>query len=127
MQAKITPILSSDDSDAIISSHDATDLSPIQLIKHLAVYGPRDSTFVDLKHSGIRYRTTRGFIVNFFAMEDVRRDNTVKDALVLVFDDDRNRYRCEWCDGEVQIELLSDTITPIAIDVDMIHDPPNDV
>ena len=115
-------ILSSEDSSAVIISYDAANLSPIELITHLAKYGPRDPTFLGFKSPGTHYRTTSGFIVNLFIKQGVRRDHAIKDAFVLKFDDERDRYDCKWTGEQIEVIRVNGEPKPITIVMDTVTD-----
>lgn len=98
--------------DAIISKYDTGfEVYPTELVKHLAVYGPRDPTYLGdpkylgLKCPGTHYRTTRGILINFFVNEGVRRNIKIKDAFALEFDDEKARYHCRWNSLTKQVDV----------------------
>ena len=119
---RILPITAPTNPDASISAFDKTDLSPAQLVKHLEIYGPRDSTFPGLPSSEAdyhrtgphtHYRTTSGFIINFFTSQGVRRSKVVTDAFE--FDNDRDHYQCRWDKNTRWIEITRLVGGPVTI------------
>lgn len=111
-----------DDVVAHPEKYDESNLSPIQLVKHLAVYGPRDPSFLGLKCPGTHYRTTKGFMVNLFSKQGVHRDHDIEDAFVLKFYNDNDRFNCTWSSSDAQVEVMRVTGSPITIVMDTITD-----
>ena len=112
-------------SDIPISSHDAINLSPIQLIKHLAIYGPRDpkraAWGIRVTHS-VYYYTTRGILIDFPTKDGVSQDCDVKDDFVLTFENDLDRYHCRWDAHQGVVKISRVTGKPITIVMDTLND-----
>ena len=119
-----SPALLSTDLKARICNFNATNLSPHSLIKHLAIYGPRDPAVIMLS-PGTHYSTTSGFTINFFSKQGIRRDGKVKNAFVLVFDDEHDRFQCRLnlINGQIEVQRLEDSNSKsISLVMDTIHD-----
>lgn len=99
--SETTPVMTRE----MLVSYNKFGLSPIQLVKHVAVYGPRDRTFHGLKCPGTHYRTINGPIINFFLKQGVSHTN-VDDSLVLKFENSKDRYNCTWVENTGQVEVM---------------------
>lgn len=100
-----------------VTDFDRYNLSPIQLVNHLEVYGARDPTFLGLKCPGTHYRTTLNFIINFFLKQGICSNTRERndDAFVLQFDSDIDCYQCQWNNQSQQVEVTRITGDPITI------------
>ena len=120
--------LSITDSDELISSHDATHLSPVKLVNHLTVYGPRDRTFTGLRCPGTHYRTTQGFIINFSRHQKV--EQSLSDAYSphnvfhLCFENVNDHYDCRWNPKtqHIEVKLVDEDDEDVIIDLDAVLD-----
>ena len=112
-------------SDISISSYDAINLSPVQLIKHLAIYGPRDpkrsAWGIRVTHS-VYYYTTRGILIDFPTKDGISQDHSAKDAFVLKFDNDLDRYQCTWNAHHGVVEISRVKGKPMTIVMDTLND-----
>lgn len=94
------------DVQACPEKHNATNLSPIKLVKHLAVYGDRDPTAPGIYGLDDHYHTTQGYIINFFTKQGVYRDHSVHGAFALQFSNYRDRYSCTWNAQTQHVEVV---------------------
>ena len=90
---------------------DATNLSPTELLEHLALYGPRDPHGPRYRHPGTYYHTTSGLHIDFGTKQGIHRDIKVANAYALLFDRDTDRYQCIRRGNTIEVDRVTNRLS----------------